>query len=247
VFAQTSPVDARITQFGTVQSDGTLEQIKGSSFALPAFLGSTPAAQPKQRFYYCVLYLAPGDYHRVHSCADWSITERLHVPGHLLSVSPKFLRTVPNVLSSNERVVLSGAWQHGFFSLTSVGATNVGSIKLVHEPVRFDSYALCFSGVVSHALYVQELHTNVQSTAETRVAVGPLHVQPGDELAHFELGSTVVLVFEAPADFGFALAPGARIKVGQALGGRNRGWTADADVARQRAREAHEAIVKSSL
>jgi len=34
----------------------------------------------------------------------------------------------------------------------------------------------------------------------------------------FRLGSTVVLIFEAPADFEFCVEPNSRVKVGQQLG-----------------------------
>lgn len=53
------------------------------------------------------------------------------------------------------------------------------------------------------------------------------HVRRGDELARFELGSTVVLVFEAPQDFGFAVAVGDKVRQGQSLGARGRGLTAE--------------------
>ena len=32
--------------------------------------------------YYCILYLAPGDYHWFHSPTDWTIEHRRHVPGN---------------------------------------------------------------------------------------------------------------------------------------------------------------------
>ena len=35
----------------------------------------------------------------------------------------------------NERVTLFGRWEHGFTSMTMVGATNVGSVLLRHESV----------------------------------------------------------------------------------------------------------------
>lgn len=36
--------------------------------------------------YHCAIYLAPGDYHRFHSPADWKIDMRRHFPGRFKSV-----------------------------------------------------------------------------------------------------------------------------------------------------------------
>jgi len=44
----------------------------------------------------------------------------------------------------------------------------------------------------------------------------PLHV--GEEMGGFKLGSTVVLVFEAPENFKFVIEPGQYVKMGQPLG-----------------------------
>jgi phosphatidylserine decarboxylase len=41
---------------------------------------------------------------------------------------------------------------------------------------------------------------------------------PAQEMGGFKLGSTVVLVFEAPDDFEFGVRPGQKVKVGQKLG-----------------------------
>ena len=41
---------------------------------------------------------------------------------------------------------------------------------------------------------------------------------PGQEMGGFCLGSTIVLVFEAPKTFEFYVHPGQRVKVGQRLG-----------------------------
>lgn len=40
----------------------------------------------------------------------------------------------------------------------------------------------------------------------------------GEMLGHFNMGSTVVLIFEAPKDFRFYVQPGQKIKMGEPLG-----------------------------
>lgn len=56
-------------------------------------------------------------------------------PGSLMSVNPGVARLVKELFCLNERVALTGKWQHGFFSLTAVGATNVGSIRVYFDKV----------------------------------------------------------------------------------------------------------------
>lgn len=53
-----------------------------------------------------------------------------------MSVNPGVARWVKELFCLNERVALIGQWEHGFFSLTAVGATNVGSIRLYFDKVR---------------------------------------------------------------------------------------------------------------
>lgn len=114
-----------------------------------------------------------------------------------------------NLFVLNERIALLGRWRHGFFGMVPVGATNVGSIR-----INFDS----------------ELRTNVRdqrrlagtySEATYGVASRVLGGQPlkiGEEIGGFLLGSTIVLVFEAPENFHFNVEAGQKIKVGESLG-----------------------------
>ncbi|KAF8863846.1 phosphatidylserine decarboxylase-like protein proenzyme [Acephala macrosclerotiorum] len=192
--------------------------------------------------HYVVIYLAPGDYHRFHSPCAWVVEKRRHFAGELYSVSPYLQRTLPGLFVLNERVVLLGRWRWGFFSYTPVGATNVGSIK-----INFD----------------RELRTNSLTTdtaadraAEEASARGEpysgfaeasyenaspiLHghsLKRGEEMGGFQLGSTVVLVFEAPkgqrpsldegwmgektkrkGGWNWGIEKGQKVKMGQAIG-----------------------------
>ena len=48
---------------------------------------------------------------------------------------------------------------------------------------------------------------------------GGVALQRGEAVGEFNLGSTIVLLFEAPKDFSFNLQAGQRIRVGEGLGG----------------------------
>jgi phosphatidylserine decarboxylase len=85
--------------------------------------------------YYAVIYLAPGDYHRFHSPTEWQISWRRHYIGHLFSVNPKVASWLQNLFCLNERAAYYGSWKYGFFSMTAVGATIVGSINVHFDPV----------------------------------------------------------------------------------------------------------------
>ena len=135
-----SPADGTVT-FAGLHLGGSLQQVKGVHYSLPKFLGrrdqDTSAASllrhPHTCLYQVVIYLHPGDYHRFHSPVTWRVRSRTRVEGELLSVAPPILRNIQGLFELNSRVVLEGEWRWGYFSLTAVGATNVGSINIEWE------------------------------------------------------------------------------------------------------------------
>lgn len=190
--------------------------------------------------YFCVVYLAPGDYHRFHSPVSWVVQSRRHFAGELYSVSPFLVKNLPGLFTLNERVVLLGRWKYGFFSYTPVGATNVGSIV-----VNFDN-ELRTNSLLTDTL-ADKAAAKAQKNGEPYSGFSEAHydnaspvlgghaLQKGEEMGGFQLGSTIVMVFEAPKgrrpsfDEGFdgeeraggwqwSIKKGDKVRMGQALG-----------------------------
>jgi len=197
-----------VVHYGIIDSvDDQIEQVKGISYSMKDFLGeNSPIYQkmaekkPGNDFYYCVIYLAPGDYHGYHSPATWSITERRHFPGHLFPVNKRSVNFIKGVLAFNERVTLFGEWEHGIFSYTAVGAYNVGSMKIGFDP----------------ELITNQPSQNVDSPFEIKNYVNPIKSDCGENIGFFNLGSTVVLIFEAPKLL-FMRYRGEQVQLGESL------------------------------
>lgn len=139
-----SPADGRILHFGPIDSDTHLEQVKGITYSLESFLGpkwntdelTTYIDSVKQKkddtdLFHCIIYLAPGDYHRFHSPTQWKPEIRRHFHGELLSVSPKVAKWMPGLFCINERATYIGEWEHGFFSFTAVGKFYTFTLMLI--------------------------------------------------------------------------------------------------------------------
>ena len=161
------------------------------------------AADVPMGLYYCVVYLAPGDYHRFHSPASWVVESRRHFAGELYSVSPYLQRTLPGLFTLNERVVLLGRWKYGFFSYTPVGATNVGSIVINFDRELRTNSLLTDTKADIAAAEAQNKGEPYAGYAEATYresspVLGGHALRKGEEMGGFQLGSTIVMVFEAP-------------------------------------------------
>ncbi|XP_049850974.1 phosphatidylserine decarboxylase proenzyme, mitochondrial-like [Schistocerca gregaria] len=219
-----SPVDGVVVHFGKIENNW-IEQIKGIKYRLSSLLGTDAPkiirqmgnfdsvdlrSMPKDNssiqyalpnnLFYLVIYLAPGDYHGVHSPTDWTIKHVRHIPGHLLSVSAWSTNLVRGLLSINERLIINGTWTHGFFSMVLVGALNVGSISLEFDPN------------ISTNLVHQNANSLLTDFVYSKFS------KKGELASFFNMGSTVVLVFEAPDSWKWNINANDRIKLGQAIG-----------------------------
>lgn len=207
-------------------------------------LFSPPYTKPSSKeLFFAVIYLAPGDYHRFHSPANWVAELRRHFVGELYSVAPYFQSRLSNLFVLNERVALLGKWKHGFFSMTPVGATNVGSIRIhfdknlttntVYEDESISASRNSLESSSSEVSSVSNVSSSETRSKRQRVKkatcyeatyaqasplLGGYPLLKGQQMGGFNLGSTVVLVFEAPKNFEFTVKKGEKVKVGQSLG-----------------------------
>ncbi|KAF9513906.1 hypothetical protein BS47DRAFT_1382229 [Hydnum rufescens UP504] len=170
---------------------------------------SVSNVKPGNELFFIVVYLAPGDYHRFHSPTAWVVEKRRHFAGELFSVAPWMAKQLQNLFVLNERVALLGRWRHGFFGMVPVGATNVGSIK-----INFDEALR--TNVRRHRVSPGSFNEATYANASAILSGQPLRA--GQEMGGFRLGSTIVLVFEAPPTFTFDVEVGKKVKVGEKIG-----------------------------
>lgn len=171
------PVDGTVSQLGTIQSDHIF-QAKGHRYTTHALLGGQDTAAATFRDgQFVTIYLSPRDYHRIHMPCDGRLTRMTYIPGDLFSVNPATVSQVPGLFARNERVVcLFESESMGSFALVLVGATIVGSMATAWHGVVNRERA----GKISQVDYGDD---------------GPF-IRQGDEMGRFQLGSTIILLFE---------------------------------------------------
>ena len=91
------------------------------------------------------------------------------------------------------------------------GATNVGSIR-----INFDEALRTNVGGARRRVSPGSFNEAVYANASVILRGRPL--RPGREMGGFRLGSTVVLVYEAPPTFKFVIQAGQKLKVGEKIG-----------------------------
>lgn len=192
------PVDGTISQLGRIE-DGRIFQAKGHEFSLVDLLGGDLArADAFRNGKFATIYLSPRDYHRIHMPLGGTLTQMVHVPGRLFSVSPVTVERVPRLFARNERVVTIFDTSAGALGLVLVGAMNVAAIETV------------WSGLVTpphgHEIGVWNYGEQVK-----------VNLPRGAEMGRFNMGSTVVLLLSTTMNFRPDLAAGSTVRVGESL------------------------------
>ncbi len=196
-----SPVDGTVSAAGSIDSD-MLFQAKGKRYSLADLLMTD--IDDANRFIdgmFATLYLAPHNYHRVHSPAAARLVAARYVPGALYSVNDATVSLMPGLFTRNERLICHFARDSAPFTLILVGALNVGSISTPWtgeiRPRR--------KGVVREIDVLKNGH--------------PTEVAKGDLVGTFNMGSTVIVLFPpGSVEFDACFTAGARIRMGEAVG-----------------------------
>lgn len=177
-----SPADGRLNISEALSGDQAT-QVKGQMYSLKALcFGDSRRPHDQHRGTFCwqfTVYLAPHNYHRVHSPVAGKLQKIRYIPGERWPVNQKFVGLVPALFVKNERAVFEIEISAGLKAyVVMVAALNVGKILSSYWPeIELDAKASSLTGATT-----------------SKLVGAPISL--GDELGVFALGSTVVTVFE---------------------------------------------------
>ncbi|MFM7800429.1 MAG: archaetidylserine decarboxylase [Planctomycetota bacterium] len=199
------PVDGTVSELGDIDDDRLL-QAKGRHYTLGALLAGREDWVARFRGgRFATIYLAPYNYHRIHMAWPGTLRDAWFVPGRLFSVNRTTADGVANLFARKERVNLLFE-DHGLHhALLMIGALNVGSMETVwhgevapRRPRRLDRLPVAPLG-----------------------GGDPYALGRGDEVARFNMGSTVILLFPPGAvEWRAGLASGTTVRMGETIGRR---------------------------
>lgn len=189
--------DSRVDQYGRITRD-TIIQAKGVEYSVKDLVPSEMA----EKFIngsFITLYLSPGDYHRIHSPVTGEITGYFNIPGKLFTVQEFMVRGLRGLFAVNERLITYIKTKKGYVAVCKIGAINVGKISLSYD----NAVTNRFSGRKKEFFY------------ETGSMPA---VKKGDEIGIFNLGSTVIILFEKNMIKFDRLKMGSSIRMGERIG-----------------------------
>jgi phosphatidylserine decarboxylase len=190
----TSPCDAIVGACGTVIK-GQVLQAKGMAYPLHELLGCTHEAAAWEGGQFVTLRLTSAMYHRFHAPHEGVVEHVRYISGDTWNVNPIALKRIKRLFCRNERAVINMRLSSGHaLTLVPVAAILVASLRL-------------------HFLNLR-LHLRYGGPAEL-----PCHasVRKGEELGWFEHGSTIIVFAPPGCTLSSAVAPGERVRMGQAI------------------------------
>lgn len=208
-----SPCEGRIVEFGEISSDKCV-QVKSSTFKVSELLQEKFASLVESsNLYYAIIYLSPKDYHRFHSPSNIEIKNVRHISGECFPVFKGIASRLNNLFSINERVVIKSDWEHGKMYIVAVAAHGVSDIKLFCVPNLKTNQR----GMGPNYL-LKDNSAQLIEYSDFKNCRNQGKYLKGDELGVFNLGSTVIVIFQAPENFKFNIDKGEKLKLGQIIG-----------------------------
>ncbi|HSC89017.1 MAG TPA: archaetidylserine decarboxylase [Polyangiaceae bacterium] len=166
-----SPADGKLSAVGPIDAGGRIV-VKRQGYDVAELVGDGADGARYRGGEFGVVYLAPSDYHRVHSPVDGQVSVVRGIAGDLYPVNSIGEAHIDGLFVRNNRVcVCIDTESMGRVSVILVGATIVGRISVTFVP-------------------------------EPAVPAGVTQLDPairvarGDEIGMFHLGSTAVVLFE---------------------------------------------------
>lgn len=195
-----SPVDGVVSQMGTIEGE-TIFQAKNKNYSLQALLANDSQAEYFRGGSFATFYLSPKDYHRIHIPVTGELLKMAYVPGSLFAVNPLTTERISRVFAKNERVVNFFRTDFGMMAVVMVGAMIVASISTV---------------------WAGKVMPNQKKSVQTwDYETEHKRYQQGSEMGYFELGSTVILLFEAErVSWNAELKEKSPVKMGEKIGMR---------------------------
>jgi phosphatidylserine decarboxylase len=196
-----SPVDGIMSASGRIDGNALL-QAKGIHYTLEDLLATDLAdAALFENGCFATMYLAPYNYHRVHSPLSGQLTAMRYVPGRLYSVNQTTVSLLPGLFTRNERLICHFRTLAGPMAVIFVGALNVGSVSTP------------WTG------RIRVRKTGVVDDLVIDAAIAPVEVDKGQMIGWFNMGSTVILLL--PPDtcsWREELTTGCRLRMGEVIG-----------------------------
>ena len=188
--AVVAPADGKLSSCGRVDS-GSRIFVKGQHYDVGELIGDARDAARYSGGEFAVVYLAPGDYHRVHSPVDGEVTLVRGMPGDLYPVNSIGERHIPQLFVRNHRAaIVIDTRGLGRVTVVMVGAVIVGRITITALPGR------------------------PSAQPGVHPVKPPQSVTRGQEIGVFHLGSTAVVLLEPGVSVGRALG---KVRYGESL------------------------------
>ncbi|GAB4013172.1 MAG: phosphatidylserine decarboxylase [Bdellovibrio sp.] len=132
-----APCEARYFGYENLNESASIP-VKGKYMSAKEVISSTKWGPIFENGPMLLARLCPVDYHRFHYPDNGKTIESFRVPGKLHSVNPIALKKIPEILSTNERVVsILETENFGKLAYVEVGATCVGKIVQSHKADKF--------------------------------------------------------------------------------------------------------------